>query len=185
VEWPLGTLAPHSTGVRQFKVSIASGTPQGSTISASAEVRNAVAQSLARATVATVAGTSKPIALTMTANPDPVQPGERVVYTLTVSNLGASTLTGVTLTDLVPKQHHRCPTRHLDPGLCAFAQICPAGTPLSWSLGSLAPGLSRTVQFSAVVDTENAPAAGTVIHNTAAVCFHPTDRRDVRATTSS
>jgi hypothetical protein len=30
--------------------------------------------------------------LTVTANPDPVQPGERIVYTLTVSNLGASTV---------------------------------------------------------------------------------------------
>ena len=91
--------------------------------------------------------------LTITANPDPVEPGERIVYTLTVSNLGASTLANVTLTDLVPNNTTVARIDISAPGTCPFGVICLAGSTLSWSLGSLAPGVSRTVQFTAVVDS--------------------------------
>jgi len=169
VQWALGTLSPGSVGQRQLTVSVAPGTANGNTVAASAEIRDDTDQSLARATASTVVRNNAQIALAMTANPDPVHPGERIVYALTVSNVGASTLTGVTLTDLVPNNTTVARIDISAPGACPFGVICLAGSTLSWSLGSLAPGLSRTVQFTAVVDTNNAPAAGTVIHNSASV----------------
>ena len=42
------------------------------------------------------------VTLSMTANPDPVRPGEHIFYTLTVSNAGLSPATNVVVTDSTP-----------------------------------------------------------------------------------
>jgi uncharacterized repeat protein (TIGR01451 family) len=128
VQWAIGPLAAGSTGQRQFTVMVNPLIQNGSTAETSAEIRDAAtAQSLARATAVTVVRSNPQLALSMLANPDPVQPGDRVVYTLTVSNVGASTLANVTLTDLVPNNTTVARLDISTPGLCAFAQICPRG----------------------------------------------------------
>jgi uncharacterized repeat protein (TIGR01451 family) len=43
------------------------------------------------------------VAVTQTDSPDPVFAGERLVYTITVSNNGPDTATGLTLADVLPK----------------------------------------------------------------------------------
>ncbi|MCZ7652354.1 MAG: DUF11 domain-containing protein [Thermoanaerobaculia bacterium] len=85
-----------------------------------------------------------------------VNPGDTVVYTLTVNNLGAGDATGVVVTDTLPA------------GLTYVGNDCSAtfaAPTLTWSLGGLANGASAVCNVSVTVD---AGAAGTLV-NTASV----------------
>lgn len=85
-----------------------------------------------------------------------VAPGDTVVYTLTVNNLGAGDATGVVVTDTLPA------------GLTYVGNDCGAtfaAPTLTWSLGGLANGASAVCNISVTVD---AGAAG-ALANTASV----------------
>jgi len=101
------------------------------------------------------------LSLTVTAKPDPVQPGEMVTYRFTVTNAGATDLLDVSVWTIVPEHVES----FLGAGVGGFCHNirnnCFGGVTLSWDLGTLPAGQSRTVMMTPVLRTgSDAPPEG-------------------------
>jgi uncharacterized repeat protein (TIGR01451 family) len=96
------------------------------------------------------------VAVSKTDTPDPVQPGGALTYTVTVSNLGPSTATGVTLTDTLPTGVTFLSSVP-GPPTCVFS-----GATLACNLGTLAGGANSVVTINTTVT-----ATGGILVNTA------------------
>ncbi len=96
------------------------------------------------------------LALAKTADPASLFPGESVVYTLTVTNLGPGAVASAVVTDALPT------------GLVYLSDSC-AGTAVdsawTWRTGPLAPGAAVACELTAEVT----PGAAAVVTNSAAV----------------
>jgi uncharacterized repeat protein (TIGR01451 family) len=118
------------------------------------------------ATFTAVSGTDADVSVTKTA-PSNVAPGATVPYTITVTNNGPATATGVTMTDPVPgtllPAQLSGPTceRELNVGTEQYTVFCAVGT--------LASGASATITYNVTPTT-----AGTLT-NTATVAATQTD----------
>lgn len=105
-----------------------------------------------------------PLSLSMTATPDPVRPSGQITYTLTVTNQGETDLSGVVLQNTVPGN-----VEPLDPDGAEFtcsgsSFTCYPGETMTWKLGELPAGQSRSGTFGAVVEEgSDAPTENTVI----------------------
>lgn len=100
------------------------------------------------------------LALTKAATPNPVQPGQLVTYTLTVTSYYTATLTNVSISDTVPA------------GTTFVSASTPYAGPdingaVQWPLGSLTLGETRVVTL--VVRTNAGLADGTPITNIAQI----------------
>lgn len=96
------------------------------------------------------------LALTQQVTPGPILSGSSVVYTLTVNNLGPSFANSVTLTDTLPEGVSFASSS----GACSVE-----GGLVTCALGSLANGVSTSVQLTTTVST----MAGGLLSNTAQV----------------
>jgi len=106
--------------------------------------------------------------VSFTATPDPVQAGQRVHYTVHVTNPGSASLSDVELSVLLPD--------HID-GLYDYdveadclgsgTGYCSAGETLQWELGTLAAGESRVVSYA--LEVYRLAPAGAVLHSRATV----------------
>ena len=125
-------------------------------------------QSTGRSRAVTTVQASTPLAVTMTASPNPARQGEFVTYTLTVTNRGPVDLGGVTLAATVPDKVY---------SFAVGNNGYNPGDTVTWTLGTLSAGQSRTVTmqpriggapFIYVTGLE-APADGTTLQNVATV----------------
>jgi uncharacterized repeat protein (TIGR01451 family) len=120
--------------------------------------------STASTTVIAATPASADLSVTKSDNPDPVDVGLNVTYTVVVTDNGPDTATNVTLTDTLPASVNfvsATPTQ----GTCG----APSGGVITCSLGTLVNGASATV--TVVVTTTTAG----VIANTASVSADQTD----------
>ena len=95
-----------------------------------------------------------------TGSPDPVKPGGLLTYTLTITNTGVQTATGVVVTDTVPVS-----TTLIRP---ASWNRVGASREYTRSLGSLGPDVTEMLTLTVKV-SDTVPAGWTVITNTAVV----------------
>ena len=102
------------------------------------------------------------LALAMDDSVDPVTVGERLFYTLTVTNRGSSTATGVTLADALPPNLASVSFASSQ-GACS-----QTGNVVTCNLGSLAPGASAQVSVG-VTPT----AAGMITNSTTVSATEP------------
>ena len=163
VQWSLGSLAAGASGEQQLTVSVTGSA--GDVILADAlleDVSGAVPTQ--RTQVTTEVKAAAPVLLTLTTDRDPVVSGSNnpLVYTLTVHNQGSSVLTGVVLRDDVPVGMS-VNAAESGGATCSGGFTCYDDEYLTWSLGDLAVGESRVVQF--VARQNNTQSAGFVIHN--------------------
>ena len=160
VSWDLGTVAVGESGERRFTVNV----QDAPALFAAAELSDAQNPGVVRvrAEAATVAQDAPPLALDMTATPDPVQPGELLRLELTVRNrsqvvvnpsLLHQTLDGTTIVSV-------------DGGTCSLGG-CAAGSSVTWALGTLSPG--QSVQHQLILRAGMTQTAGTLLFNTAHV----------------
>ena len=105
------------------------------------------------------------------ANPTTASPGDTVGYTITVSNIGSSTATLVTLTDDPDETY-----------IAGIANISDGGVYdgdlITWDLGSLAPSASATVTYDGILQDANSgvfPHGTTPVINVATVDSAETD----------
>jgi uncharacterized repeat protein (TIGR01451 family) len=100
--------------------------------------------------------------LTKTDSPDPVTAGTELFYTLTVTNHGPDTASGIVVTDTLPPQvDYVTNTNPLGCTAAAGVVTCP--------VGELASGASATFVLKVHVKTNAAAAGPTSIKNTASV----------------
>ena len=176
VMWNVGALAAGTAGQRTLVVQVAPAMAVGSAVSVAADLRDtSTGRSLARATSVATVLASASTQMTLTASADPVRAGQLVEYTATVINRSA-----------VP--HYYAITIPVPAGMSVAAgsisqgasgapagcgaAVCLAGSVIQWGNNTGYPatvgaGRSLTVTFVAQVDTNNPPAAGTVIRTTA------------------
>jgi len=169
VKWTVGALAPGASGQSQLVVQVDASAADGSIVLGTADLYDSAnSVSLARATVGTAVTRTPAMAITQSASPDPVMPGEKVLYTITATNL-TSTLASMGITATVP-DHTKVAAADRSGGNCNNLDVCPPGSTISWSFGTTTGlGQSKTVTFSALVDPSSPPANGTILHSVAAV----------------
>ena len=109
-----------------------------------------------------VANSATDLALTITAAPEPVQVGQNLVYTITVTNNGPNPASGVTVTDSLPGTVTYVSSSTPAPGTTSFSAGVVTG-----SVGILAAGASTTVTITVTPNSPTSP--GVPLQNTASV----------------
>ncbi len=154
-----------SSATFTFVVKVATGTTNGTVITASATVSSSVLdpiQSNNTAIVTTIVGGSGPnLSVTNTASPNPVQAGNTITYAQVVTNTGSSAIANGTFTEATPAN-------------TTFVSITP---PAGWvctsfpaspcTAASVGAGASGT--FTVIYTVTAGTAAGTIITDTATV----------------
>ena len=169
VSWTLGTLAAHSSGRQTVVLQVPKGRAAGTQLSATASLINPTTLgALAKAGLTTGVGNATVTALNIraVATPDPVAPGQRVNYAVTVSNSAAATHT-VYLRTTVPANTTVAASELSLAANCDGVGFttCAAGQTLGFSGFNLPAGASVTVVYPALVSTTTPPANGTLLNS--------------------
>ena len=144
VEWSLGPLAPQASGEQTLTVQVTA--TSGEVVDAWAQVFDTLgAVKSARASSVAAVRASRPLTLSVSASPDPVDSYDPVVYALTVTNTSGVSQTGLILDAVVPANMQVTETEVTDSGDCLTGNTCSEGDVVRWSLGTLLAGGSRTV----------------------------------------
>lgn len=170
----IGTLPAGASTVFTVIVNVNNGTSPGTVITDTVNVSSSTtdpnpASNVATATVIVATAGQTDMAVAKTGTPNPVLAGNTITYTITVTNNGPATATGVTLTDTLPAN-------------TTFTSIStsPAGT---WNCStfsttgkctdaSLATG---TTTFTLLMKVNAGTAPGTAITNNAVISSTTTD----------
>lgn len=94
-----------------------------------------------------------PLVLDVATASNPVTPSGRLFYEVTVSNVSAQAVSGVTLSVLLPASLQFNGATDANPDASCFNNNCAASTRPSWALGALAPGATQIVTVNAQVIT--------------------------------
>jgi uncharacterized repeat protein (TIGR01451 family) len=103
-----------------------------------------------------VVAASQGMTMTVTASPNPAVPGNRLLYTVTVTNTTARSVDGVTLLLLVPVGLQFHYTSDVDPDTTSgwnSSGYFTAGSEAYWSLGTMAAGAIKIITINAQVLT--------------------------------
>jgi hypothetical protein len=172
VTWSLGDVAGGEDGLRSFSVRLDPDLDAGDVATAQAEVRDALgSEADARAATARVVQPEQPLRVTMSANPDPVRPGERVDYRIQVANLSALPLSSIKLEAQVPPRTEVSEGSTRPNGDCGGTanSSCGSASQIVWTVDTLLPGESREYLMPAKVD--GGTPDGTLISSTAVVRY--------------
>jgi len=90
------------------------------------------------------------LTLTESGSPDPVWAGNKITFTIKVTNSGSVALTGVSVSDPVPSG---------STFVSASGGASPAGGTVTWSIGPMAPGDSKTLRLTVRTDTDTLDGA--------------------------
>ena len=166
VSWSLGTVGVGSSGERRFTVQVTDAAAEA--LFCAAELRDTLNPNevRARAETATPVQAAPPLTLDMTLTPDPVQPSELLRVDLTVRNASQITVTDASLQDVTLDGTTIVST---DGGACTPDFRCPAGSTVTWALGTLSPGQSVQRQLILRAGAAATVPAGTLLFNTAHV----------------
>jgi hypothetical protein len=152
VTWTLGSLQAGRSGTRRVITTAPAGAEDGAVLEASAYLRDASAppQEAWSGAVTRVRAAS-PVALEAVAVPDPVRPGEALGIELVVANRGNATLFDAFAELVVPDgvDSFDEPFAIGDQPLCIAGfnnGVCDAAERLTWTLGDLEPGTTRTLR---------------------------------------
>jgi len=173
VSWNLGVLSPGQADSVALTVTAPSST--GAVVAASAELLDASSlQSYSRSSVNTTVASTDALRISVSATPDPVQAGQSVTYGITVYNAGNINYGSLTNNSLnirasIPNSTSVSSAAQAGGGACSNFNgnntmfPCAAGQDIVWLGLSLAPGASKTLQFTALVSASPAPANGTLL----------------------
>jgi hypothetical protein len=176
--WDLGSLPAGASGQRQVTLRAAIDVVDGTLLSTTAELYNpGTQQSYVRATSVSAVTTPRPdaglLAIATSAAPDPVHPGQSLLYTITVSNIGGAA-SGYFFVSIPIPGYSTASVESASPGLytwtCTSTSTngCGPGQVVTWYYSSgLAAGAKTTFKLPVTID---APPNATLL-TTAAQLF--------------
>ena len=155
IEWSLGTLAPGESGQREVVLGVSS-LPAGSLFVANAILLDDAGQ-VGSTTITEVDG-GEALSLGLEVTRDPALPGEQLGLEATITNRDVSAHTGVTVLLRLPQGledfNRVLVTGPYSSGACTqlgASGTCSSGEFVSWSLGTLEAGQSRTLGLPPIV----------------------------------
>ena len=146
--WSLGALGPGEMGQQQVSVTVDPTAAPGDVVVAEVDIDNGSSSpESARASSVTPVQPTTPFRLTAAASPDPTAASSGLDVGFTVTNQGATPLTGVALDMPVPEQVGNVHTLDQWGAACRDGQsTCSTGDILYWDLGTLQPGETRRLR---------------------------------------
>lgn len=165
IAWALGDLPPGASGVKELFVNLGAEATAGQVIAAEAVLSAGAAQ--ARTQASTRFELETPLELLLAVGPDPVEPGEPLQVSMTVTNRGLTTLFEVLAAVRVPSE-----VAPFAPNFTNGAVFCTTGASFgcdnleraSWGVDDLEPGHSATLTFPVVVlSGQGGPPPGALI----------------------
>ncbi len=167
VEWDLGTLSVSESGHRSLRVQVSPTASDGDLLRTTAIIADNPTRG-ARAVAVTAVDSSPRLELSMSASPEPVQPGQVLTFSMTATNRSAGGLAGVELRQLLPS-HIESFSESGTGGDCP-STVCTSGETIVFPLGTLLAAESRTVTLdTTVAQGFDEPADGVLILGHAAV----------------
>ena len=168
VSWDLGTIAAGYNGQRTLNVQVAADASAGLWLVANTQLVDPVSgQTLVRDSTADLVASQSLLALSMSASPNPILPGQTIVYTLHVANQSTNTATGnFNINVTVPPYM----TVSQVPGGACTTNPCRHGGLVYYNNVSLAAGANTVISFTATVDnstTYPAPPVAELLTNEA------------------
>jgi uncharacterized repeat protein (TIGR01451 family) len=162
----LGTVTAGGSGTLYVRGVVPGGTTGGETytngVSLSSDQTSAVTATAVSSVVAGSSSLGANLVLSLASNASTAQPGDSVVYTLVVTNIGDTAAAGVVVDNALPLASYF--TYNSCTGGCSNT----AGT-LSWTLGALAAGASQSYSFTMDVGSTGLGSGVTVISDDASV----------------
>lgn len=165
-------------------VTVGATTPSGTVITDTANVSSATtdpnpSNNVATVTVVVATAGQADLAVTKTGTPNPVLAGNKITYTVVVTNNGPATATTVTLTDTIPGNTTLTSTSAPAGWTCNP----PSGGTFTCTDPSVAANTSGTFTFVMTVTAGTAP--GTVITNSVTVSAATSDPNSANNTAST
>ncbi len=142
--WTLDTLGGNSSGQINLVVTLTVPIPDGTVLTNTAGIACAEGVSDQTGPVTTTVRSAPAFLVTKTASHDPVRPGDRVTFTVAVTNTGTEDASGVVITDALPAY-----TTFAD---ATSPYIGPADGVLTWTVGTLNVGASALYTLAVTVD---------------------------------
>ncbi len=162
VTWNLSPISVGQTGSKTVTVTVNSSAANGTVLHNPATLESTESQPTKAAADVTVESTPV-LELTKTASTTPVAPGATLSYTLDYKNVGNAQASGVILEDHLPVD-------------VSFVSASDGGTEsggiVSWNLGSVPAGTSRSVSLTVLVNSNL--NNGVVLQNSAAITSNET-----------
>jgi hypothetical protein len=162
VDWTVGPLAPGGSTTRSFTVAVDSSLALGSQLRSVVEaVINGADADRARAVTQTPVSVAL-LGSAATGSPDPVQAGQALMVSVTVTNPSqAVTLNDIQIDLQIPQGLNLISAGQRSPGSSCSSINCGARTTISWPVASLAPNTSVEVFIQPVV--ANGTDSGTLM----------------------
>ena len=154
IVWDISSLGVGNTVQREVSITVASDAIAGEILTARAELRHdgGVALDASAEQAITVVESTFPIVVDISATPDPVAAGDRLLYDITVSNTSAVPINTVGVIFRVPAELSFQRQNDAEPDTSSgCGTYCTGALEARWALGTLTSGESRTITVNANV----------------------------------
>jgi|GEM_PF-1979659 len=145
VTWTIGALAGYGSGQINLVVTLTVPIADGTVLTNTAGIFCNEGVSAHTGPVTTTVRSAPAFLVTKTPSHDPVRPGDRLTYTVVVTNVGTENATGVIITDVLPAH-----TTFAD---ATSPYSGPANGVLTWTVGTLAVNNTAVYTLAVTVDT--------------------------------
>jgi len=154
VVWDVSSLAVGDTLRRTIDASVSATAIAGQILTTRAEQRHDGGANLDASAeqVVTIVEKTFPLTLDISATPDPVAAGERLRYELSISNVSAAPVNGISVLLRVPSGLQFDAANDAEPDATGCGTTCIGGQEASWALGTLGDGENRTITVDALAD---------------------------------
>jgi hypothetical protein len=155
IVWNVGTVAVSAAAHRKVDLTVDSSVLPGTPLTARASLAydgGLAIDAFAEHTVSVIP-VALPLTATVTATPNPVAPGGRLAYTMTINNTSARAVDGVAVLFRIPAEVHFNGGVDAEPDAGCYNNNCYANGEAPWTLGSIPAGTNKVITISAIVDT--------------------------------
>jgi len=158
-------IAAGDSGIVYLRGNAPAGSSSGDTLTSTATISSVQTSEVSDTAITEIAsvgvggGAVAELSLNLSADKTSAVPGDNIVYTLTVTNIGGADATNVAIANTLPV------TNYFQYGSCD--SCTPTGNVLNWTVGNLAAGGSQSYTYTMATNTTSLPAGITVINDDA------------------